>query len=214
MRPSSMKPNSWWTLWQLSTWQSSKSSRSSTTFRASLRPRKRSTRNTTLKQPHSTPKTYSKPSPPRPRTGLTRPAAKEMPTDEISMLFGVAMQAGVETIPSILRVFAQTKLDQVVGPDRVPSFSDISSLPYINGIVNECCRWQAVVALGVPHCTTRNDEYGGYRVPKDTTDLYNNPRDFLPERRVENPDLPNSAAFGYGRRVWSVHQYCPSVMGV
>jgi cytochrome P450 len=92
---------------------------------------------------------------------------------------------------------AQTKLDQVVGPDRPISFPDISSVPYINGIVNECCRWQAVVALGVPHCTTRNDEYGGYRVPNGAMalangwgtgfdeGLYNNARDFLPERWVE-----------------------------
>lgn len=157
---------------------------------------------------------------------LSRPEAKNMPTDEISMLFGTALQAAVETIPSVLRVFvkamllhpeclakAQTELDQNVGADRVPSFSDMPFLPYTNAIVNECCRWQAVIALGFPHCNTHNDEYGGYRIPKGTLifanawaigfdeALYNDARDFLPERWLENPELPNSAAFGYGRRV-------------
>jgi len=157
---------------------------------------------------------------------LTRPEAQDMSTDEISMLFGTALQAAVETIPSVLRVFvkamllhpeclakAQIELDQIVGHDRLPSFSDMSSLPYINAIVNECCRWQAVIALGLPHCNTQDDEYSGYRIPKGTLvfanawaigfdeGLYNNARDFLPERWIENPELPNSAAFGYGRRV-------------
>ncbi|KAJ5114719.1 cytochrome P450 [Penicillium alfredii] len=157
---------------------------------------------------------------------LTRPEARDMPTDELSMLFGASLQAAFETVPSVLRVFvkamllhpecvvkAQTELDQIVGSDRVPSFSDMPSLPYIKAIVNECCRWQAVIPLGVPHCNTRGDEYGGYRFSKGTTvfantwaigfneGLYRNARDFLPERWVENPELPNSAPFGYGRRV-------------
>ncbi|KAJ5570436.1 cytochrome P450 [Penicillium hispanicum] len=157
---------------------------------------------------------------------LTRPEAKDMQIDEISMLFGTALQAAVETIPSVLRVFvkamllrpecltkAQAELDQIVGPGRVPSFSDMPSLPYTNAIVNECCRWQAVIALGLPHCNMHDDEYGGYRFPKGTLvfanawaigfdeTLYNHARDFLPERWVESPELPNGAAFGYGRRV-------------
>ncbi|PKY00944.1 cytochrome P450 [Aspergillus campestris IBT 28561] len=157
---------------------------------------------------------------------LTRPQAKNMSTDGLSMLFGTALQAAVETIPSILRVFvkamllhpeslakAQAEIDQVVGSDRLPSFSDKPSLPYINGIVNECCRWQAVLALGFPHSTTDDDEYCGYRIPKGTMlfanawaigfdeGIYQNARDFLPERWLENPELPNSAAFGYGPRV-------------
>ncbi|KAK2753622.1 hypothetical protein FQN54_007399 [Arachnomyces sp. PD_36] len=157
---------------------------------------------------------------------LTLPEIKDMQIDEVSMIFGTALQAALETIPSTLRVFvkamllypdclakAQTELNEVVGPDRVPSFSDMSSLPYINAIVSECCRWQPVIALGVPHSNTHDDEYGGFLIPKGTIlfpnswaigfdeALHNNAREFIPERWFDNPDLPNSAPFGYGRRV-------------
>ncbi|KAJ5759814.1 cytochrome P450 [Penicillium odoratum] len=62
-----------------------------------------------------------------------------------SMLFGFALQAGVETIPSILRVFvkamllhpdcitkAQAEMDGVVGNDRLPAFNDWTQLTYVN----------------------------------------------------------------------------------
>jgi cytochrome P450 len=43
---------------------------------------------------------------------------------------------------------AQEEIDSVVGRDRLPDFSDKSSLPYIQGIMLECLRWQPVLALG------------------------------------------------------------------
>ena len=43
---------------------------------------------------------------------------------------------------------AQAELDVVVGPDRLPEFSDCGNLPYINAIISELLRWQPVVPLG------------------------------------------------------------------
>lgn len=43
---------------------------------------------------------------------------------------------------------AQAELDAVVGSERLPSFSDQDSLPYVNAVCKEVLRWHAVVPLG------------------------------------------------------------------
>ena len=43
---------------------------------------------------------------------------------------------------------AQAEIDAVVGPYRLPDFYDRPSLPYINAIVKESSRWNAVVPFG------------------------------------------------------------------
>ena len=43
---------------------------------------------------------------------------------------------------------AQSEIDAVVGPDRLPNFEDRPSLPYINAVVKEVMRWHLVVPLG------------------------------------------------------------------
>lgn len=43
---------------------------------------------------------------------------------------------------------AQVQLDEVVGTDRLPEFSDLDSLPYIDAIVKELMRWKPVLPLG------------------------------------------------------------------
>lgn len=40
---------------------------------------------------------------------------------------------------------AQAEIDAVVGPDRLPSFSDRASLPYIEALAKEILRWNAVL---------------------------------------------------------------------
>ena len=68
---------------------------------------------------------------------------------------------------------AQDEIDHIVGGNRLPSFGDKSSLPYISRIVLECLRWNPVTPLGVAHCLTEDDEYNGYRIPKGSTILPN-----------------------------------------
>lgn len=43
---------------------------------------------------------------------------------------------------------AQEEIDAVVGRDRMPSFEDQASLPYIDAVVREVLRWRVGVPLG------------------------------------------------------------------
>ena len=81
---------------------------------------------------------------------------------------------------------AQSEIDAVVGPNRLPNFHDRPSLPYINAIVKESLRWNLVTPIGrpfviiiiiatiltsskgVPHMSTAEDEYNGFYIPKGT----------------------------------------------
>ncbi|KAF8965476.1 cytochrome P450 [Flammula alnicola] len=166
---------------------------------------------------------------------------KENVEDEVETIkncSGLTYAAGAESTVSTLASFilavvthpevqvkAQEELDRVVGRDRLPEFSDRSSLPYINAIVKEVLRWNPVAPLGLPHMATRDDEFNGYFIPAGTIIVgnswrilhdpkaYPEPRLFNPdrfmgegdkgERQHLSPSDPLSAAFGYGRR------FCP-----
>lgn len=43
---------------------------------------------------------------------------------------------------------AQAEVDAVVGQDRLPSFEDRESLPYVEAVVKELYRWLPIVPLG------------------------------------------------------------------
>ena len=43
---------------------------------------------------------------------------------------------------------AQDQIDEVVGRERLPTFSDLDSLPYVHAIYKELLRWQPVAPLG------------------------------------------------------------------
>ena len=70
---------------------------------------------------------------------------------------------------------AQKEIDAVVGPNRLPSYEDFDSLPYIQGIVNESLRYRPVAVLGgTPHKVTRDDVYevqgeGNWFIPDGAT---------------------------------------------
>ncbi|OCH88111.1 cytochrome P450 [Obba rivulosa] len=144
---------------------------------------------------------------------------------------GVAYAGGIDTTVSTLHSFflamliypevqkrAQEQLANVVGPNRLPEFSDQVSLPYIEAICKECMRWQPVVPLNVPHRSTVDDEYRGYYIPKGTLVIQNtwailhdpkeypDPEEFKPERFLKdgelNPEIRDpEVAFGAGRRI-------------
>ncbi|KAF9020970.1 cytochrome P450 [Hymenopellis radicata] len=115
---------------------------------------------------------------------------------------------------------AQEEISRVIGNDRLPTFSDRDSLPYINCIVKETYRWEQVIPLGVPHRLMKDDVYEGYFIPEGTTmivnqwgishdeTMYPDPMAFKPERFMNAPDVkdggprePNTIAFGWGRRI-------------
>ncbi|KAH9886459.1 O-methylsterigmatocystin oxidoreductase [Cubamyces lactineus] len=115
---------------------------------------------------------------------------------------------------------AQEELDAVVGPDRLPEFTDRDPLPYINAVVKEVMRWHTVVPLGVSHRSENEDQWNGYRIPAGSIiipnqwamsqdpAMYPAPEKFLPERFLRSVDDgtgpardPEKFQFGFGRRI-------------
>ncbi|KAG2347075.1 cytochrome P450 [Suillus weaverae] len=113
---------------------------------------------------------------------------------------------------------AQAELDAVVGPDRLPSFADRDSLPYIEALVKEVLRWNVVGPTSIPHRVTEDDIHDGYHIPKGSLVILNfwfmlndpqtyaNLSQFNPERFLDNngkdpePE-PRTICFGFGRRI-------------
>ncbi|KAI4960765.1 hypothetical protein J4E86_002390 [Alternaria arbusti] len=118
----------------------------------------------------------------------------------------------------------QDEIDEVCGPDRLPTWADAPKLPVLRAIGKELIRWRPPVPTGVPHEAERDDEYDGYFIPKGALihatewarrsdeSLYPNPEEFNPDRYL-NPKYPtykepltkypnviNHHVFGYGRR--------------
>ena len=155
--------------------------------------------------------------------------AERMTHKEISYIVGVTYEAGSDTTAMSLEVFilatitcpgfvakAQKEIDDLFSSrndaDHIPTLEDLENLPYIHAIVKEVLRWRPVSAGGIAHAVTQDDDYMGYRIPKDATVLGNHwaihlddqvfaePYQFNPDRWIENPSLP-LMAFGFGRRI-------------
>ncbi|KAK7015191.1 hypothetical protein VNI00_019160 [Paramarasmius palmivorus] len=110
---------------------------------------------------------------------------------------------------------AQAEIEAVVGNDRLPSFQDQKSLPYIDALVKELYRWLPIVPLAVPHRAMQDSVFQGYFIPKDTNvianvwkflhdpTVYKDPMSFNPERFLgpnPEPAPQDRGLFGYGRR--------------
>ncbi|KAG2090009.1 cytochrome P450 [Suillus discolor] len=128
------------------------------------------------------------------------------------MIFSLAMVLYPE-----VQKRAQAEIDSVVGKERLPTFEDRASLPYIEAVLRETWRWQPVTPLGVPHATSSDDVYNGYFIPKGTIITYNtwgiardekrypDASNFIPERFIDSDgaltsDDPAQYIFGLGRR--------------
>ncbi|KAI1091288.1 cytochrome P450 [Rostrohypoxylon terebratum] len=118
----------------------------------------------------------------------------------------------------------QTEIDRVCG-DRFPDLNDLPDLPYIRGCMKESMRWMPTVILGVPHAVTIDDEYMGYKIPKNANIVTNvwgisndpkrhrDPRRFNPTRWAgdtqtsieaatnQDPSKRDHYVFGAGRRL-------------
>lgn len=65
------------------------------------------------------------------------------------------------------------ELDAVVGPNRLPDFSDRQALVYLNAVIKEAMRWMPSAPLGLTHCTREDDIVNGYFIPAGTVLLGN-----------------------------------------
>jgi cytochrome P450 len=113
----------------------------------------------------------------------------------------------------------QAELDSVVGNDRLPTFSDRDSLPYLATMLKEVIRWGPTTPLGAPHCVEQDDVHNGYFIPKGSIimpniwyvpfllslhrrahindrhflhdpEVYKNPMTFNPDRLIAQPGNP------------------------
>jgi len=114
---------------------------------------------------------------------------------------------------------AHEELDRVIKPGHLPTLEDEEFLPYTTAIVKEVLRWQAVAPIGMPHCSTMEDSYKGYRIPVGSVVIgntwaifydekkYPGPERFNPDRFMKDGKLdpnvfdPTPVAFGFGRRI-------------
>ncbi|KAJ7247322.1 cytochrome P450 [Mycena rebaudengoi] len=162
---------------------------------------------------------------------LDNPADVEYHEDVIKSTVGTMFLAGTDTTVSVLGTFvlgmlsnpnamrkAQLEIDRVVGPNRLPGFSDEPSLPYVSALVKEALRWQTITPFGIPHFVSVEDVYRGYRIPASSTVIanlwamahnevmYPDSFSFKPERFLLDGKLnlnikTPAFAFGFGRRI-------------
>ncbi|KAJ4499426.1 cytochrome P450 [Lentinula lateritia] len=112
----------------------------------------------------------------------------------------------------------QEEIDVVIGKDRLPTFEDRLSLPYVEAIYREVMWLHPPIPSGVIHTSIEDDYYCGYHIPKGCAvvpnvwamnwdkEVYPEPDRFLPERHLNIPGGPftninDISAFGFGRRV-------------
>lgn len=99
--------------------------------------------------------------------------------EEAAYLAGSLFGAGSDTTASAISIFvmamirtpavhdkAQEELDRVIGDERMPTFDDLPSLPYIRATLKETLRWRPVSSGGFSHQLTEDTEYKGYVLPK------------------------------------------------
>ncbi|KAH9990147.1 cytochrome P450 [Russula vinacea] len=123
----------------------------------------------------------------------------------------------------------QAEIDANVGTDRLPTFADRDSLPYLATTLKEIIRWGPTTPLGAPHCVEQDDVHNGYFIPKGSIimaniwhfmhdpEVYKDPMTFNPDRLIAQPGKPAEPdpfdfAFGYGRRACPGNQLAQSIM--
>lgn len=62
---------------------------------------------------------------------------------------------------------AHEEILSVVGCERLPELGDRDALPYLDCVIQEVLRFNPPIALA-PHSNCKEDEYGGYRIPRKT----------------------------------------------
>ena len=162
------------------------------------------------------------------RDVLLNPETGFQGSEEDAMYLATSvMAAGGDNIRMTLNTFAmavicypdiflraRAEVDMLCGEaERLPSMSDMSSMPYLAALIKEVLRWRPTVPLVPPHELTEDLEFEGYYFPKETSFVINteaicreflDPEDFQPERWMDGDEgnvLAGFWGFGGGRRV-------------
>uniref|UniRef100_A0A8C5QE50 Cytochrome P450 n=1 Tax=Leptobrachium leishanense TaxID=445787 RepID=A0A8C5QE50_9ANUR len=62
----------------------------------------------------------------------------------------------------------QMEIDGVIGRDRIPSINDRANMPYTDAVMHEILRYNDLAPFNGPHMVTKDVEFRGYFIPKDT----------------------------------------------
>lgn len=126
----------------------------------------------------------------------------EVDDTESVFMFGTLMEAGSDTSRNAIgqaiaaaAIYpewvkkARAELDSVCGAnaERLPTFEDRPSLPYITAAGKETLRWRPFIQAGVPRELIKDDEYKGYTFPAGTVFTWNPWAIALSEKEYENP---------------------------
>lgn len=91
-------------------------------------------------------------------------------------------------------------LDEVVGPNRLPTLADLPNLKYCTAVLDENFRWKHFAPQGLPHEASEDLTLGGYNIPKGTQiflnfyslhmnpDYWVKPNEFRPERFLDEKE--------------------------
>ncbi|KAH6986623.1 putative cytochrome P450 oxidoreductase, partial [Ilyonectria destructans] len=119
------------------------------------------------------------------------------------------------------------EVDEIVGTNRLPEWSDRAKMPYTRRVQEETLRWAPTTLTGgpMPHAVSKDDIYMGYKIPagagvmncvwtiNNDENRFANPRDFNPLRYSEEDSAVEGFAvttnyekrphntFGAGRRI-------------
>ena len=112
--------------------------------------------------------------------------AEGLTEEHLAWVSGGLVEAGFETTTAALNSLvlhlaanqrvqnqAQQELMCVVGPNRLPSFADMRSLPYVRACVKEILRMNPHFTPGIRHYTSEDVVYKGHVIPKGTVLLAN-----------------------------------------
>ncbi|KAI1456596.1 putative O-methylsterigmatocystin oxidoreductase [Annulohypoxylon moriforme] len=112
--------------------------------------------------------------------------AQGLTDEDLAWVAGGLVEAGFETSAATLNSLvlhlsanqrvqnsAQEELMRIVGPNRLPTFADMSNLPYVRGCVKEILRMNPILAPGIRHYADQDVVYKDYIIPKGTLLLAN-----------------------------------------
>ena len=130
--------------------------------------------------------------------------AQGLTEQHLAWVSGGLVEAGFETTAATLNTLilhlaanprvqeeAERELMQVVGPDRLPTFADMSNLPYIRACVKEALRINPIVAPGIRHFAEEDIVYKDHVIPKGTVLITNTSFLHYDPRRFEEPHTFN-----------------------
>ncbi|KAI0358999.1 cytochrome P450 [Trametes cingulata] len=121
-----------------------------------------------------------------------------------------------------IQLRAQAEIDCVIGSDRLPSYEDRESLPYVDAIMTEVLRLRPPINadFAVTRIPSQDDVHEGHVIEKDTLvivnfwgmlndeKIYPDPLAFKPERWLSKDGkmkdenvFPLDVVFGFGRRI-------------